>query len=132
MTSLGESCLDAFLFLLGKQLKKSGEKPLLGLILGTGLSGLAAELLTGPAAGEAPGARVAFASLPGFPLPGVDSHQGAFVLGRLHGVPVLAQQGRRAEPSAAFGIAHKYANPALIEKEGGAFERAMVEKHEAG
>ena len=45
---------------------------------------------------------------------------------------VLAQQGRRAEPSAAFGIAHKYANPALIEKEGGAFERAMVEKHEAG
>lgn len=72
----------------------SGEKPLLGLILGTGLSGLAAELLTGPAAGEAPGARVAFASLPGFPLPGVDSHQGAFVLGRLHGVPVLAQQGR--------------------------------------
>lgn len=72
----------------------SGEKPLLGLILGTGLSGLATELLTGPAAGEAPGARVAFASLPGFPLPGVDSHQGAFVLGRLHGVPVLAQQGR--------------------------------------
>ena len=43
---------------------------------------------------------------------------------------VLAQQGRRAEPS--FGIAHKYANPALIEKEGGAFERAMVKKHEAG
>ncbi len=44
---------------------------------------------------------------------------------------VLAQQNRRTEPSAAFGIAHKYANPALIEEEGGAFERAMVEKHEA-
>ena len=28
--ALGECCLDAFLFLLGKQLKKSGEKPLLG------------------------------------------------------------------------------------------------------
>ncbi len=45
---------------------------------------------------------------------------------------VLGQQERRAEPSAAFGIAHKYADPALIESERGAFERAMVEKHEAG
>ena len=72
--------------------------PLLGLILGTGLSGLAAELLTGSPAdgpsGDASGARVPFADLPGFPLSGVDSHQGAFVLGRLNGVPVLAQQGR--------------------------------------
>jgi len=42
------------------------------------------------------------------------------------------QQNRRTEPSTAFGIAHKYANPALIESERGAFERAMVEKHEAG
>lgn len=76
----------------------SAERPPLGLILGTGLSGLADELLAGPpagpAAGDAPGARVPFAGLPGFPLPGVDSHQGAFVLGRLNGVPVLAQQGR--------------------------------------
>lgn len=31
----------------------------------------------------------------------------------------------------AFGIAHKYANPLLIEKEKGAFERAMVQKHAA-
>ena len=44
---------------------------------------------------------------------------------------VLAQQNRRTEPASAFGIAHKYANPALIESEGGAFERAMAEKHEA-
>lgn len=29
----------------------------------------------------------------------------------------------------AFGIAHKYANPSLIEKETGAFERAMAEKY---
>lgn len=28
-----------------------------------------------------------------------------------------------------FGIAHEYANPALIEQEEGAFERAMAEKH---
>ncbi len=45
---------------------------------------------------------------------------------------VLAQQDRRAKPASAFGIAHKYADPALIEAERGAFERAMVEKHEAG
>ncbi len=45
---------------------------------------------------------------------------------------VLTKQIRRAEPSAAFGSAHKYANPALIEAERGAFERAMVEKHEVG
>ncbi len=45
---------------------------------------------------------------------------------------VLDQQNRRSGPSAAFGMAHKYANPALIESERGAFERAMVEKHEAG
>lgn len=34
-----------------------------------------------------------------------------------------------ASENAAFGIAHKYANPSLIEKETGAFERAMVEKY---
>ena len=45
---------------------------------------------------------------------------------------VLAQQDRQIMTSSSFGIAHKYANPALIEKEGGAFERAMVEKHEVG
>lgn len=28
----------------------------------------------------------------------------------------------------AFGIAHEYANPALINREEGAFERAMAEK----
>jgi len=35
---------------------------------------------------------------------------------------ILAQQNRRAEPSAAFGIAHKYADPALIEREKGVFQ----------
>ena len=32
----------------------------------------------------------------------------------------------------AFGIAHEYADPALIDQEEGAFERAMAEKHAAG
>ena len=46
---------------------------------------------------------------------------------------VLTQQNRREknEKSCAFGIAHKYSNPALIESERGAFERAMAEKHKA-
>ena len=44
---------------------------------------------------------------------------------------VQAQQNRRMETTSAFGIAHKYANPALMESERGAFERAMAEKHEA-
>lgn len=42
---------------------------------------------------------------------------------------VLARQSSRNESSGAFGIAHKYANPELIDSERGAFERAMVEKH---
>lgn len=44
---------------------------------------------------------------------------------------VLTQQSRRVETAGAFGIAHKYSNPALIDSENGAFERAMVEKHKA-
>lgn len=69
-----------------------GAEAPLGLILGTGLSGLAAAL-AGDAGGVGP-CVAPFAQLPGFPLPGVDSHHGAFVLGRLGGRPVLAQQGR--------------------------------------
>ena len=45
---------------------------------------------------------------------------------------VQARESRRLEPSGAFGIAHKYANPELIDSERGAFERAMVEKHKTG
>lgn len=33
------------------------------------------------------------------------------------------------ETSSAFGMAHKYANPDLIEKEKEAFANAMVRKH---
>ena len=44
---------------------------------------------------------------------------------------VLAQHSRCSEPAGAFGLAHKYSNPALIESERGAFERAMVEQHKA-
>lgn len=69
-----------------------GSRPPLALILGTGLSALAEELLEGKAG--RPGLRVPFAAVPGMPLPGVDSHSGAFLLGWLGHVPVVAQQGR--------------------------------------
>ncbi len=58
-----------------------------GIVLGTGLSGVA-ECIAGS------GAKVPFAHLPNFPASGVQSHAGAFIAGRLGGRPVLAQQGR--------------------------------------
>ena len=68
----------------------------IGLILGTGLSGLADRLAERVA--------VPYADLPGFPASSVDSHVGAFVWGRfptacgedddVPGRPVLIQQGR--------------------------------------
>ena len=70
--------------------------PPIGLILGTGLSGMADRLAERVA--------VPYADLPGFPESGVDSHVGAFVCGRfptacgedddVPGRPVLIQQGR--------------------------------------
>lgn len=69
---------------------RASETEPLGLILGTGLSGLAARLNDACV--------VPYDRLPGFPLSGVDSHRGAFVWGRLGAgeasAPVLAQQGR--------------------------------------
>ena len=69
-----------------------GQRPPLALILGTGLSPLAGQLLAGTH--DRPGLRVPFADVPGMPLPGVDSHSGAFLFGWLGDVPVVAQQGR--------------------------------------
>ena len=63
--------------------------PPVALVLGTGLSRVGEALLAGEGS-----VRVPFAGLPGMPRPGVDSHAGAFVWGRLSGVPVLAQLGR--------------------------------------
>ena len=64
-----------------------GFAPRLGLILGSGLGGLA-DVLEGATA-------LAYGELPGFPEPGVAGHGGRLVLGRLGGLPVAALQGRR-------------------------------------
>lgn len=60
--------------------------PRVGIVLGTGLGGIA-KLLEG-------GKSIAYAELPDYPLSTVDSHSGRFSLGHLSGVPVMLQEGR--------------------------------------
>jgi purine-nucleoside phosphorylase len=60
--------------------------PAVGIILGTGLGGLAGEI--------AVSATVPYEEIPGFPLSTVESHAGRLLLGRLSGKPVVAMQGR--------------------------------------
>jgi purine-nucleoside phosphorylase len=62
------------------------ERPLVALVLGSGLGGLADEV---------EGAvRIPAAELPGMPVPRVPGHAGALVAGRLAGMPVLVLAGR--------------------------------------
>jgi purine-nucleoside phosphorylase len=60
--------------------------PQIGIILGTGLGGLADEI--------AVDASVPYEEIPGFPLSTVESHAGRLLLGRLGGHRVIAMQGR--------------------------------------
>ncbi|HVJ80452.1 MAG TPA: purine-nucleoside phosphorylase [Planctomycetia bacterium] len=60
--------------------------PRAGIILGTGLGGLAEEI-------EAE-ATIHYADLPNFPVSTVESHRGQLVCGKLAGVPVVAMEGR--------------------------------------
>jgi xanthosine phosphorylase len=64
-----------------------GFAPRLGIVLGSGLGGLA-DALNEPVS-------VPYADLPGFPAPGVAGHSGRVVLGTLAGLPVACLQGRR-------------------------------------
>lgn len=62
------------------------ERPVLGVVLGSGLGGLA---------GRIEGARsVSYGDLPGFAAPGVPGHAGRLIAGRLAGRPVIALAGR--------------------------------------
>ncbi len=60
--------------------------PRVGLVLGSGLGGLADDL-EGPVA-------IPFEDLPGWPVATAPGHVGQLLLGRLDGVPVAALQGR--------------------------------------
>jgi xanthosine phosphorylase len=64
-----------------------GFTPRLGIVLGSGLGGLAEALRDA--------VTVSYAELPGFPAPGVAGHSGRVVLGTLAGLPVACLQGRR-------------------------------------
>jgi purine-nucleoside phosphorylase len=60
--------------------------PRIGIILGTGLGGLAGDI--------AVETRIPYGDIPGFPLSTVESHAGQLLVGRLGGKPVIAMQGR--------------------------------------
>jgi purine-nucleoside phosphorylase len=61
-------------------------RPTVAIVLGSGLGFLGDEL--------ADAARVPYAKVPGFPLPGVQGHAGELIAGTLEGKSVLAQSGR--------------------------------------
>jgi xanthosine phosphorylase len=63
-----------------------GFAPRLGILLGSGLGGVADALEDG--------LEVPYAELDGFPKPSVAGHGGRLVLGRLNGLPVACLQGR--------------------------------------
>ncbi len=61
-------------------------KPVIGVILGTGLGGLAKEIEVEQS--------ISYGDLPHFPLSTVETHEGKLLIGTLEGVPVYAFQGR--------------------------------------
>ncbi|SEP88520.1 purine-nucleoside phosphorylase [Neolewinella agarilytica] len=66
--------------------KRSTTKPKLGIILGTGLSSVADDIVVER--------EFIYGLLPYFCTSTVDSHRGKLILGTLHGVPVVAMAGR--------------------------------------
>ncbi|MDE5832147.1 MAG: purine-nucleoside phosphorylase [Desulfovibrio sp.] len=63
--------------------------PETGVVLGTGLSSLARSITK-----QYETVRIPFSQLPGFPIPAVESHAGAFLVGEISGLPAIIQQGR--------------------------------------
>lgn len=66
--------------------KQISNKPAVGLILGSGLNGLA-DSIQNPV-------RIPYSSLPNFPTSTVHGHVGQFVIGELEGKAVIVMQGR--------------------------------------
>jgi purine-nucleoside phosphorylase len=64
----------------------SGFHPELGIVLGTGLGALAAEIEVETT--------IPYEEIPGFPRSTVESHAGRLILGTLEGVSVVAMEGR--------------------------------------
>jgi xanthosine phosphorylase len=74
--------------------------PRVGLILGSGLGGIAAAIEETAA--------IEYADLPGFPTPSIEGHTGRLLLGRFAGVDVACLQGRvhlyEGVPAAAVNV----------------------------
>ncbi len=66
--------------------KRCGIKPVAGIVLGTGLGGLAAKIEVE--------CEIPYAEIPHFVSSTVETHQGKLLLGNLSGKPVVAMQGR--------------------------------------
>lgn len=66
--------------------KKISIKPQIGMILGSGLNGLA-DSIQNPV-------HIPYSDLPNFPVSTVHGHVGRFVIGELEGKPVIVMQGR--------------------------------------
>ena len=82
MTELRKQIEEAVSFLR----TKTRMQPPVGIILGTGLGGLAKEIK--------PEIIVDYADIPHFPLSTVESHKGKLIFGTLGGKNVVAMQGR--------------------------------------
>lgn len=62
-------------------------RPALGLVWGSGLSAATHDSIDIMA-------KIPFGALPGFPLPGISSHEGNFILGKVGGIDIIIQAGR--------------------------------------
>ena len=82
MTSLTETLQKAAKYITSQ----TGCVPDVGVVLGTGLGGLAKEIQTG--------AVIPYTDIPGFVSSTVEFHEGRLILGTLSGRPVVAMQGR--------------------------------------
>ena len=87
MSSLAETTFSARLDLLEPVVRaRTDLVPQIGIVLGSGLGGLAEQLTDAVA--------VPFNDLPGWPAASAPGHAGRLLLGRLEGVPVVCLQGR--------------------------------------
>jgi purine-nucleoside phosphorylase len=82
MTELRKHIEEALEFIRNK----TDEKPKIGIILGTGLGGLANEIKKKTV--------IDYKSIPHFPVSTVESHHGKLIFGTLAGKKVVAMQGR--------------------------------------
>jgi len=82
MESIKKKIDDAVAFIRSR----TGTEPVAGIVLGTGLGGLAAEIERE--------VELSYGDIPGFVSSTVESHAGKLIIGNLAGSAVVAMQGR--------------------------------------